>query len=155
MGKENSCCFSGNREVPSGVRKLLSETTAEKICELYEKGYTDFYAGGAIGFDEIAEEAVLFCKKAGLKIKLHIIVPFRGQSSKWSPEQKKKYEDLLKEADEVVVLSEEYTKYCFHVRNRYMVDNSSAIIYYSRKDTGGTASTVAYAKKKGLFEIAL
>ena len=36
------------------------------------------------------------------------------------------------------------------VRNRYMVDRSSLCLCYLRKASGGTKSTVDYAKKAGL-----
>ena len=38
-------------------------------------------------------------------------------------------------------------------RNRHLVDNSSYLICYKRKNTGGTVYTYNYAKKKNLHII--
>ena len=55
-----------------------------------------------------------------------------------------------KKADEIIVLSEEYTPYCMLKRNRFIVDNSSVLLAYLKEEKGGTKYTVDYAEKKDL-----
>ena len=52
---------------------------------------------------------------------------------------------MLEIADEKVYTGKEYTKNCMFIRNRYLVDNSSVLVVYSRKKTGGTTYTINYA----------
>ncbi len=52
-----NCCFTGHRRLPSGeALSLLRERTCEAIRGAYRLGARQFYAGGAIGFDMLAEE---------------------------------------------------------------------------------------------------
>lgn len=149
--KGKSCCFSGHRELPSGAElMLLQRNTENAICDLYERGYTEFYAGGALGFDTFCELTVLKLRHRGYPIKLTVLVPFKAQSEKWSARDKKIYADILSLADKVEYISEEYSKSCFFKRNRELVDRSSALIYYMRKTPSGTAQTLNYAIKKDL-----
>ena len=148
--KNNTCCFTGHREIPAGEENVIKERLTEVLISLIEEGITDFLAGGAIGFDMLAEEAVLSLKEKYPRIRLHIIVPCRNQPLKWSQDNVKKYEELNSRADEVKLMSEGYYNGCMQVRNRYMVDNSSVCVAYLTKTTGGSAGTVRDAEKKGL-----
>ena len=147
--RDKSCCFSGNREI-AGDPDELFESVREKVEALIEKGYTDFYAGGAVGFDTLCERCVLALKNKYPHIRLILAVPFEGQERHWSISAQKAYSEVLKSADEVVILCKAPSKSAFFVRNRYMVDRSNTIIYYQRKSGGGTEATVEYAKKQGL-----
>lgn len=60
------------------------------------------------------------------------------------------YERIKAQADKVVYTSQEYTRDCFHKRNRHLVDHSSVCVCYLTKTTGGTDYTVSYARLKGL-----
>ncbi|MBQ3538084.1 MAG: DUF1273 family protein, partial [Clostridia bacterium] len=82
--KNNTCCFTGHREIPAGEENVIKERLTEVLISLIEEGITDFLAGGAIGFDMLAEEAVLSLKEKYPRIRLHIIVPCRNQPLKWS-----------------------------------------------------------------------
>ena len=54
----------------------------------------------------------------------------------------------MKNADKVTVLSDNYTPWCMHVRNRYMVDECDRLIALSYGKSGGTEQTIDYAKTK-------
>ena len=62
---------------------------------------------------------------------------------------------MLSVADEVIYVSREYTPYCMIKRNMYMVDNSSVLVAYKRRESGGSANTVNYALKNGVKVIEL
>ena len=47
-------------------------------------------------------------------------------------------------------MQSEYSKASFHIRNAYMVDNSTRVIAAYNGTSGGTRNTVEYARKKGL-----
>lgn len=142
--KETSCCFTGHRVIPSCEILKIDENT-EAICKaLIKKGFKTFITGGALGFDTIAAQCVLRLRKE-YDIRLVIAVPCREQSKGWSKADKDIYDKILHFADEVIVLSEEYTPDCMHQRNRFMVDSSAVCVAYLKKISGGTVYTVNYA----------
>ena len=147
--KNISCCFTGHREIPYGKEKELSEKTKFYIEEAIKRGYEHFYCGGAIGYDTVAAEAVIALKEKYPHIKLHIIIPCRNQTRGWSKDNLYRYNKVNERADEIKCLSEDYYNGCMQVRNRYMVDNSSLLISYLTKLTGGSAYTYNYALKTG------
>lgn len=149
--KNKTCCFTGHRDIPTGAYQLIFNKTEETVERLIKKGYLYFGAGGALGFDTIAAFTVLQLKERHPDIRLILVLPCYSQTRGWSSEDVKNYEDIKRKADKVVYTSEEYSRGCMHKRNRHLVDNSSACIAYLTESKGGTAYTVDYATKHGLF----
>lgn len=141
-----ACVFTGHRE----LGEELSRAKVKKaILEYAEKGVTVFYNGVAKGFDLLAAEEVLKLKKKR-QIKLIACVPYYGQERGYSEADKARYRAILKKADEVVILSEEYYMGCLLRRNDYMVERADCMIAYLCKESGGTAYTVRkFRKQKG------
>ena len=151
------CCVTGNRpqkfpwKYGEGIahKNYIVEMTRQ-IESLIESGYTYFISGGAIGVDMDFAEAVLQAKKQHKDIVLEIAVPCRNQDLKWSKDDKKRYVEILKSADHVNILSENYTSFCMQKRNEYMVDKSDLVIaFWNGEESGGTWNTMNYAKRKG------
>lgn len=147
--KNTSCCFTGHRDIGAEKIPSIREKLYELLVKVIESGYTDFYDGGAIGFDMLAAETVLELKKKYPHIKLHIIVPCANQSARWSSDNAERYNAVLEKADEVNCLSPVYYNGCMQKRNRYMVDNSSLCIAFLENEKSGSAGTVRYAEKQG------
>ena len=114
------------------IRKRLGTEVIRHINE----GVNTFYNGYASGFDMEAALTVNELKKENPHVKLILVLPYR--------------QGINIPYDECICLAEKYRKGCFHIRNRYLVDNSSYCICYLTEDKGGTAYTVSYAKKQGL-----
>ncbi len=148
---ENTCCFSGHREIPADDYREIYYKTKEEIEELIKKGVNKFICGGAMGYDLMCGELVLYMKKLHKNIKLEVAIPHRNQTARYSAVDKERYKRLLEEADKVTLVSYSATRDCYHKRNRYMVGNSSYVIVYCTKESGGTYYTREYAKKKGLY----
>lgn len=125
------------------------------LVELINDGYIHFQAGGALGFDTLAAQTVLDLKSIYPQINLILVLPCLSQTRGWSDSDKEIYEDIRKNADEVVYTSQKYTRGCMHKRNRFLVDNSSVCICYLTKSTGGTAYTVDYGHKNKITIINL
>lgn len=154
--KNKTCCFTGHRELPTGLgRWKLSVKLEKAIAEQIGKGIRFFGAGGARGFDTLAAQTVLKLKKKYPDIKLILVLPCLTQTRGWPAENIAEYERIKVQADKVVYTSQEYTKGCMHKRNRHLVDGSSVCICYLTKEDGGTAYTVNYAKEHGLEVINL
>lgn len=145
-----TCCFTGHRDVSNEMKMYLNARLDEEIERLLSRGITNFCAGGALGFDTLAAYAVIRKKKQNPNIKLILVLPCRDQSKAWSKENRDNYDEILKAADEVVYVSENYTRFCMQQRNRELVDRSSVCVSFLMRNIGGTAFTVNYAERSGL-----
>ena len=144
------CCFTGHRSIDKNDEMMIVQELEKAIETEIVGGVLDFYNGAAYGFDLMAAQVVLQMKNKYENIKLHLIIPNEKQSAKWDEEQIRIYDFVKNNADSVEVLSEHYFRGCMQIRNRMLVDKSDFCICYIRKDSGGTAFTLNYAKKKGL-----
>jgi len=140
-----SCAFTGHRELPAyfSSKKLYTE-----IEELIKNGIEIFYNGMAIGFDLLSAEQVLKLKKKYKDVKLVACIPCYNQEKNFSPKDKKRYVEILKKADEQILLSEKYYRGCMQVRDQYMADKADVLVAFCEKETGGAAYTLKYFKKK-------
>lgn len=148
--KEHTVCFTGHRKIPPEQRDDVVRRLKKTIIELVNDDYRYFGAGGAVGFDTLAAQAVLRLKSDFPQIKLILVLPCVSQADGWSQHDREVYESIKDQADKVVYTSREYSKGCMHKRNRHLVDNSSVCVCYLKEITGGTAYTVEYAKSKNL-----
>jgi len=153
----SSCAFSGHR--PSRFHfgydeshkdcPRLKTVLREYIEMLITRDVTTFYSGLALGIDAWAASIVLDIKANNPKAQLHAAIPFKAQADSWSLEQQKNYHDLLDQCDYSTIINEKYTRSCYFVRNRFMVDNSKYLLaVYDGGMKGGTAYTTKYALTK-------
>ena len=154
MNKIKSACFTGHRKISESDKSLF-----DKVVKCVEKlifdGITDFYAGGAVGFDTIAEKAVLYLRDVKhLPIKLHLVLPCRNedQTKNWTQDQKFQLNVIQKKADSVEFTSNKYHPSCMKIRNARLVElaDDACICYLKPNSKSGTAQTVKYATDKGL-----
>lgn len=157
MGK--SACFTGHREISENPKKLAARLYAVLEKLVLEDGVTDFYAGGATGFDTIAAQNVLKLRSNNPDLKLHLVLPCSNeeQTRNWTPTQKYDFKIILQRADSVEYTSEHYYRGCMGKRNARLVENAAdyCICYLDPEHKSGTAQTVEMARKKGLTVINL
>ena len=144
------CCFTGHRDIPAGKYVKTMQLLRQHILRLYTEGYTVFNAGGALGFDTMAAQAVLKLKETFPQVQLHLYLPYPRQSEKWSKADKAVYEHILQHCDKVTYAAPEYTPGCMNNRNRALVDNADLCIAYCTETTGGTVYTMNYALDNGV-----
>lgn len=154
-------CFTGHRSQKLPWRfnekdprciEMRNNTKAE-IEKAINDGYIYFISGMALGFDMICAEIVLELKKKYSQIQLICAIPCKNQDSPWSDKYKSRYRKLLKQANFIKYISEEYTNSCMLDRNDYMLKNSSRVIALFNGQQGGTKSTILKAEKMGLKTI--
>lgn len=158
MLKNITLCFTGHRsqKLPWRFNECdercvnMRNKAKEKIEQAIIDGYVYFISGMALGFDMICAEIVLELKKKYPHIKLVCAIPCKNQDELWTNEYKKRYKNLLKQADTIRYIAEEYTKTCMLERNDYMLKNSSRVIALFNGLSGGTKSTILKAQKMGL-----
>ena len=147
-----TCCFTGHRALPEVRRRTLETATDAAIDALVKQGYTDFVAGGAVGFDTLAALCVIRVRTllANEKpIRLHLFLPCPEQADHWRQTDRLLYRRILAAADTCRYIAPRYTPSCMLERNRAMVDVSSVLVAYLTRETGGSAYTVRYAKQQG------
>lgn len=151
--REICCCFSGHRDIFDCEISKKLETAVEALIK---EGYRAFICGMAMGFDLMCAECVLKLKSEKYPdISLICAVPCPSQASSFIQSDKNRYSRILNNCENIIMVSDRYTRWCMHQRNRYMVNNSSALICYLQKESGGTYYTVEYAKLHKLHIINL
>lgn len=154
---EYSCCFTGHR--PNALPFKYNENDPRcielkrqlrfHITRLVtENNVKRFITGMAMGVDIFAAEEVLKAKQIFHQIELVCAIPCPNQTDGWNSAWKQRYQNIIDNCTESVVLSREYNRACMHIRNRYMVDNAKYLIAVFGGGGGGTASTIRYANKK-------
>lgn len=148
--KDKACCFTGHRKLPKKDIVKIEACLEKEITNLIKSGFCYFAAGGAQGFDTVAEQSVLRLKEKYPHIKLFLVLPCKNQAERWDEHNKRLYEHIKSKSDKVIYTSDNYFRGCMHKRNRFLADNSSVCISYLTENAGGTLYTVDYAKKIGL-----
>jgi len=151
--KNQTCCFTGHRNIPANEYAAIQKRLESEIENLIRQGVRSFLAGGALGFDTMAALTVLRLKEKYPYVQLILILPCKEQAKGWNEADKEIYGQILRQADEAVYTSENYNKGCMHKRNRYLVEHSQVCVCYLTQATGGTAYTANYAKLQGLLVI--
>ena len=158
-----TCCCTGHRPkgfpfkygVDKQKHKTYLKTLEQKIkLAITEYGITNFISGMALGADLDFAEIVLKLRNK-YPIFLECAIPCPNQTLNWNDKDILRYESILKHADKVRLISEQYTPDCMLKRNRYMVDKSQLVIaVFNGIESGGTWYTIDYAKKQNkLIEI--
>ena len=146
-------CFTGHRELPADDLPEISKHLEDTLVKLIEQGYRYFGAGGALGFDTLAAQAVLRLRERYPQIRLILVLPCLNQTRGWPQADIATYEEIKRCADKVTYTSEHYFRGCMQKRNRHLVDNSSRCICFLTEKIGGTFYTVNYASEHGLMII--
>lgn len=145
MKIDHICCVTGHRDIPSDQVPFVKEALREEILEAVQNGYTHFISGFAAGTDLLFAEIVAELK-VRYPITLEAAIPYPGRMN--TPDQT--FQRLIRSCDIVKIHASQYSKQCYMVRNRYMVDSSARIIaVYDDRKTGGTAATIRYAYAAG------
>lgn len=134
--------------------EIIKQKLEKAIRIAIADGLNVFIVGMARGVDLWAGEIIIRLRnEENLQIKLIATSPFDGFEKSWEEPWKKKYYDVLKEADLVKYVSEHYFRGCFQVRNKWMVDHSTRVIAVWNGTSGGTKNTVIYAQQKNVSVI--
>ena len=149
--RQRTCCFTGHREIREKDLPGILERTEQVVRRLIEKGVAFFGVGGAIGYDTLAAKILFRLRDTDFPyIKVILVYPFEGFTSRWSDEQMAEYARLLKQYDKTVCVAQRASREAYLARDRHLVDGSAYCIAYCTRDSGGTAYTLRYAEHCGL-----
>lgn len=147
---EQSCFFTGHRNMPSDIITRITPPIIERLTSLISIGVKNFYVGGAIGFDMYAG-ILMSNMKNHHNIRVTIVTPYSNHNILWNDKDKELYKHLINRVDDIICLSDHYYKGCMFVRNHYMADRSLYCICYLNRKRSGTAETVNYANGIGRY----
>ncbi len=155
------CCFTGYRpkKLPFKITdtetreyKKFENAVLEELLKICSLGVNTFYTGMAMGFDIFAAELVIAIKNAyKTPVRLVCVLPFKEQGEDYPMEWKHRFDNILKNCDEKIVLAEEYSRGSYQKRNMFMVDNTDCVLTWYDGKKGGTRNTIDYALKKGRY----
>ena len=150
--RKKTCCFTGHRDLPAHKTQEIAVQIANMIRRLIiEKGVRFFGVGGAIGYDTLAAGVLFQLKESEFpNIRVILVYPFEGFTSRWTPYQKAAYDSLFSQYDKKVCVSGTAGKEAYLARDRRLVDGSAYCIAYCTRSYGGTAYTLRYAREQGL-----
>ena len=149
--RQRTCCFTGHRVIPEKDLPGILERTEQAVRRLIEQGVVFFGVGGAIGYDTEAAKLLFRLRATDYpQIKVILVYPFEGFTSRWSGEQQAEYARLLLQYDKAVCVAQRASREAYLERDRHLVDGSTYCIAYCTRDSGGTAYTLRYAQQKGL-----
>lgn len=155
---EKTVCFSGHRpeKLPHGgdenhpATGNLKSLLHKEIYDSIHAGYTEFITGLARGVDNWAARMILDFRSREPSLRLICVRPYRDYGENWRGSDRWELAHILEQADEIVVLGEQYHKDCMRQRNQYMVEHSAKLIAVVSDYRSGTGQTIRYAQKKGL-----
>ena len=154
-GAAQTACFAGPRpkNYPWGGDQegeaKIEEKLKTAVQDAIERGYRHFISGMAAGVDLLAAKIVLRLREDMPQkgITLEAAIPFPSQSGRWREEAKREYASILSRCDAVHCLADAFSLAAYRKRDEYMVGRSSLLLVVEGKPNGGTARTVAYAKR--------
>lgn len=124
----------------SEVLMKLVSTAKDALIELQP---TSVISGMALGWDTALALAAL-----ELKLPLVAAVPFHGQETAWPNISQIMYQDILKDASDVVYVCDKgYAPWKMQIRNEWMVDHCDVVLALWDGTSGGTGNCIAYADK--------
>ena len=132
--------LTGHRpERLKGQRVNISLWIAEQLLK-YKDEIEEVYCGMAQGADQIFADIAQ-------RLEIPVICCYPYKKKKYHPKEL----EIIKEAKDVVYVSEEYTgKKVYWLRDKYMVDNCDLLLaVFDGVKKGGTWITVDYANKIG------
>lgn len=137
------CCGFGHRVLLMDIEKPLKEVL-ERLVK--EHGVTVFYTGGMGEFDELFSRTVRSLKRDYSGLQLILVVPYL--TSRLNADKA----FLSAQYDEIIIpaeLDSIHPKKAIGLRNRWMVDHSDFVIAALRRENGGAAAAVKYARENG------
>lgn len=156
--EKQSCAFSGHRprnfpwkyDEEDSRCVMLKMVLIGQIKMMVEAGVTQFLSGMAEAVDTWSALSVLALREKNPALKLHCILPCRGQSDKWTVSARNLYHSILEQADSIVYVSRNFHKNCMLERNRFLVEHGSTLLaVYNGTRRSGTGATVSYARRLG------
>lgn len=146
---DHRCCFTGHRpEKLFYPQEEIQKALKLEIQAAIAAGSTVFISGVSRGVDLWAGEQIIKEKEKNPDLKLICAVPFLGFETAWESSWIALYNQVVAKADFMKIFFPSYNPTAFQMRNHWMVDRCKRIIAVYNGSCGGTANTLAYARRR-------
>lgn len=138
---------------PDGeTERRLAGLLRPAITTLYDEGRRRFLCGMADGFDLWAAAEVLALRDTGRcpEAEVVAVVPFAGHDGRCGAGFRSLYAAVWGRASLRVLIAPAYLPEVFHRRNDFLVDHAAVVLCFHTGLRGGTAYTVARARRTGV-----
>ena len=123
--RQHRCCFTGHRPEKLNIsEEQLCVRLGLEIDRAIEDGFTTFISGMAKGVDICAAELVLKRRVSDNRLKLICALPYENFGLHWSASWTSRYVEVIRYADLVRCISQEFSYSAYQRRNEWMVDHS-------------------------------
>lgn len=139
---DTACCFFGHRDIFENIESDL-ENAVIKVIE--NSDVKIFMVGDHGRFDALCASTVRKLKKRYKDVKLYLVKAYFSNELNTN---KIYYEQLYDDVIVPDVVLDAHYKTAIGIRNRWMIDNSSYVITYVRRDFGGAYKAEKYAEKE-------
>ena len=144
------CCFTGHRpEKLNASEEEVKHWLETQIDQAIADGFVTFISGCAMGVDIWAGQIVLKRKEQNPALHLIAATPWPGFARRWNEEWQGQYNELLRQADLVVNVSDHYHNGVFQQRNIWMVDRFQ---HYKNRPLPGIGKCPARVAEKKIFK---
>ena len=116
-------------------------------CEILTANMNEFevfITGLDRGVDMMAANEVLSLREKASEVKLICAVPYEGFERTWPERDRREYERIISEADEVIYMGEEYVPGCYQECRRWRLEHASRIIDIRDGSAEGLSGKVLY-----------
>lgn len=131
------------------IHRTVLERLKVIIRLLYKEGYDVYLTGMADGFDIWGGEAVLAMQPELPDLKIVAVPAYIPKTTK-DIAYYRMYARIMAASAQIYAVCPEYTRDCFDRRNEALVSNSSTLVCYFDGIKGGTANTIAKARKRDM-----
>jgi uncharacterized phage-like protein YoqJ len=167
----------------SDVRyERLVRRMQDVVTKAYRQGYHLFVSGMGRGADILFAQAVLGVRSEYVNVRLVCAVPYLGQANLWPEEERSKWLEILRQADDICVtnsglhpgfvdlrrrlehlregkspkgIGADFEYEFLSRRNRWMLDQADAVLAVWNGSPGSTAGAVRMAQERGIKVIVL
>jgi uncharacterized phage-like protein YoqJ len=133
----------------------LKKTILHVILVLYRNGYKTFMSGMNIGTEMWCAESVLLLQNYLPDLKLYCILPFDGQESNWSEDDKHQYHHILSYCTGKRIIADNLFgyRYSYKVRNSYLLRKTDTLLMVMTNKDAKKSPVLNFAEKTGHFII--
>lgn len=128
-GKENKYLIKNEKRRAYVKIKARLE---ERILQLYNEGYNEFYVNCEYGIPLWAAE-IINALKFHKDVRLHIIIPYEEQAAKWRVKLRIRYFAENVKSDSSVFAKTGYTDNCYDIADEMMIEKSDAVLICGEK----------------------
>lgn len=148
--RSETCCITGQTNIPPEAEEEILANFHDVVSQLIDKGVNSFYVGGALGFDMLVTESILYLQQKEKGITIHSVIPHPNWDANWPEDKKKRQRIILESSASIEYARPRFYKGLHLIRDKILVNNSSYCITYCNRAIGGTAETLRYALSQGL-----